>query len=160
MHKHFFGVFGASGTKNVRVAVYQLFIDALDHISDIELAAFTRQLGMHHYLHEQVAQFRTEQFPIGLVQRLQHLVALFEEVFTQRRVGLFFVPRASLRPSQAGYDFNEAGKLFQVLRNFQHIVSLCIVRLYILGVGRAMKFSVRKQVPRLLTHQHAAVTLY
>ena len=69
-------------------------IDLLDDVGDIEFPVFGGELRVKNDLQQQIAQF-VGKFPrIAGVERVEHLVSLFDQVSSERIVRLLAIPRA------------------------------------------------------------------
>jgi hypothetical protein len=69
---------------------------------------FIRHLRMQDNLEQNVTKFLEKSFVILIVNRVDQLIALFQQMRLERRVSLFPVPRAAIGRSQFGYYFPQA----------------------------------------------------
>jgi len=64
---------------------------------------------MHHDLEQYVPEFLSEMGVIGIIDGLDDFVAFFDERSAQGGMALLAIPRATIRRTQAGHDFLQAG---------------------------------------------------
>ncbi len=98
--------------EDVRMPVHELLVDVTRNVGDGERARLGGEHRMDHHLEQQVAELvlqgvvRTGRHVacgrVGrkVVDRLRHLVGLFEDVAAQRVMRLRGVPRTSARAAQ------------------------------------------------------------
>jgi hypothetical protein len=92
------------------VAPDQLVADRLHHVVDREPPVLGPELGEEHHLQEQIPQL-LRQLPVVLpVDRIHHLVRLFDHVRAQGLVALLPIPRATVRRPQPRHDRHQIGK--------------------------------------------------
>src|SRR2546426_12131683 len=84
-----------------------LVVQATDHVLHRELVALGGDLRMEDHLEEQIPKLFQEMLAAG-VERVEHLIGLFEEVRLERARRLFAIPRASARPAEPRHDSKEA----------------------------------------------------
>lgn len=60
---------------------------------------------MHDNVQKQVTEFLPHIIIIRPVDRIHDLIAFFDQSRAEAGVGLFAIPRASVRGAEAGYDF-------------------------------------------------------
>ena len=75
-----------------------------------EFAFLGRHLREENRLQQKVAEFFSEPGPVARVDRVQHLVGLFEQVRLDGVEGLLAVPRTAARRAQPGHDLDQTLK--------------------------------------------------
>ncbi len=70
-------VFARTPPENVRMAPHHFRINLLDHVGDIESAAFGGELGVEDDLQQQIAELVGKFSGVGGFERVQNLVSLF-----------------------------------------------------------------------------------
>ena len=86
----------------MRMAPDQFSRNSLQHVVNVEITAFCRNLGMQHDLEQQVTQLFSQVVHILTVKRIQSLVSLFQQERAQAQMGLLPIPGAAIRRSQPG----------------------------------------------------------
>ena len=93
----------------MRVPEDQLVIQRLNDIIHRKGTELLFHLGMRHNLRE-IPKFFLHMLRIILINRLQHLVGFFDEIFADGFVGLLAVPRTAFRTAENANDLMEPGK--------------------------------------------------
>src|SRR5712692_4561083 len=107
----------------MRMAPDQLVVNLANHVGHREAALFPCDLRMKNYLEQQIAHFLGKLGVVSAFQSFQNFVGFFDEVGSQRLMGLLAIPRASPRRAQSGLNSNELFKplasapLFQIRRS-------------------------------------------
>src|SRR5213076_1388004 len=93
----------------------------LNHLLDVEPAGFTRDLGMHHYEQQKIAEFLAKMCIVLSARGLGRFVCLLYERWQQRLVGLLPIPRATTRSAKFRDDVAELrkviGNLWSMIRH-------------------------------------------
>ena len=108
-----------NASEDMRMAAYELFADSVRHIVNVEPGCLRGDLGVKNDLQEKIPQLFLKQGVVLRVDPLDHFVRLLDQVFAQRTVGLFPVPRAAALSAQLDHDFNQV---------FKHILILFLER--------------------------------
>ncbi len=87
-------------TKNVRMPPHHLVVHLANHVGNAKPPLFLRNLRMKHNLQQQIPHLFRKLRVIAALQRLQNLVSLLDQISSQRRVRLLFVPRTPIRSPQ------------------------------------------------------------
>src|SRR4030042_28484 len=98
----------------MRMAPYELRIDSLQDIFDVELVLFLAYPRMQHQLHHNVPQFFAQLVVVSEVDRFQGFVAFLNEMGFQREVSLLAVPGAAAGLSQSVDDINQGGEAVEM----------------------------------------------
>jgi hypothetical protein len=93
--KDFGGVFRTLLAKDVRMPPDHFFMNGANHVGNVETTGFRGDLRMKGHLKEKIAQLFDKFLVVATLQRVQHLVSLFDEIRSQRVMGLLAVPRAA-----------------------------------------------------------------
>ena len=130
--------------EDVRMPPDQLLVDGVEAVFDAEVPGLRCHLRVEDGLQHEVAEFVGQPRPVARVDRVQHLVGLFE------RVGLIVSksardPRDSRRRAQTGHDRNQLFELF-ACRGIQCVRLACGAHL---RVTRAVS-KARTTIPGLL----------
>src|SRR6266567_1665773 len=72
----------------------------LNHLLDVEPAVFARDLGMHHYEQQEIAEFLAKMCIVLSARGLGRFVCLLYERWQQRLVRLLAIPRATSRSAE------------------------------------------------------------
>ena len=106
------GVVGVRRGEDMRVPADHLARDRLDDVAEIEGALFLRHARMEDDLQEQVAEFVAEIGKIAALDRVGHLIGLFERIGLDRLECLPDVPRAAgFGLAQGGHDLDQASNV-------------------------------------------------
>ena len=89
-----------SVTEYVGMAPDEFFGDFLADGIGVEIAVATCDIGMEDDLYHDISEFLFEGIRIGILDRFQHFVSLFEQVWAQRLVRLLGIPWATARVSE------------------------------------------------------------
>ncbi len=100
----------SSFTKHVRMPAHQLPVESSDHIADPKMPRFLRHLRIEQNLQEQIPQLVGKVRPVLALDRVQHLIRLFQRVFADRCKRLLAIPRATARAPQPRHDRHSLSK--------------------------------------------------
>ena len=95
----------------MRMTPDQLLVDRIERIADIEQLLFGSHLREENGLQHEVAQLRAQLVPIPAVDRVEHLIGLFERVRFDRIECLLAIPGTAARSAQPGHDLDQPLKL-------------------------------------------------
>src|SRR5690606_267360 len=90
--------------KDVRVPADELFRDGRDDVVDVKPARLACDLTVEDYLQEDVAQLFDQGPVVALIDRVQHFVGLFDQVFLEGVVILLAIPGATAGAPELGHD--------------------------------------------------------
>src|SRR5579859_281728 len=99
------------------MAVDQLCREPVYDVVNRKRILLFRHLSIKENLEQEVAEFARKFMPVTIVNGLENLISLFERIRLDGIKGLFAVPRASARTTQAGHDGNCA---FETLSSGWH----------------------------------------
>ena len=88
----------------MRMPPDQLPVQVPEYIDNRKVPGLISHLGIEQYLQEQVTQFFGQIRPMLTLDRVQHLVGLFQGVPANRGKALLAVPRAPARRAQLHHD--------------------------------------------------------
>ena len=95
----------------MRMTPDQLLIDRIERIADIEQLFFGSHLREENGLQHEVAKLGAQLIPIAPVDRVEHLVGLFERVGFDGIECLLAIPGTPSGSPQPGHDLNQPLKL-------------------------------------------------
>jgi hypothetical protein len=98
------GVANASIAKNVGMAANHFVVDALDDVSNIELAGFTGHQGVKDNLQKKVAQFSREIGGSAGIEGVENLIGFLDEKGAQSLGSLLAIPRTAVGSAEAGLE--------------------------------------------------------
>ncbi len=91
-------------TEDMRVTPHQLPVQVSNHFLNREVALPARYLCIKQHLQQQVAELLAQVGPVLPLDRVQHLVRLFQCVFANGGKALLAVPGAPARTTQPLHD--------------------------------------------------------
>ena len=93
-----------------------------NNIADVKLAAFARDLGVHHDEKEKIAQFFAKICVVVRPHRPGHFVSFFNQSRQERLMRLLAVPRTTAGCAQARDDFAQLPKFAHQIRQSERCV--------------------------------------
>ena len=114
-------VAGFRRAEDVRMATHQLVIDGLCYRIEIELAVFTRHLGVEDDLQEEIAEFILEGVRIPRIQGIDRLIAFFNEIVTDGLMRLLAVPWATARSAEPRHDLEQTRDVLGLCRHVERV---------------------------------------
>src|SRR5947207_11573012 len=94
--------------KNVWMPPDQFIGDLRDHVVDLELTGFTRDLGVHDHEKQKIAEFFPKMRLVLSVSSFGNFISFLDRRRQKRFVRLFPIPRTAARGAQLGDDVTEA----------------------------------------------------
>src|SRR2546430_12371493 len=88
--------------KNVWMPPDQFIGDLRDHVVDLELTGFTRDLSVHDHEKQKIAEFFPKMRLVLSVSSFGNFIGFLDRRWQKRFVGLFPVPRTPARRAQFG----------------------------------------------------------
>jgi len=104
-------------SENMRVPINQLVRQPVKHIVDGEVLLLGGHFCIEQHLEEQVTKFPSQFVPVARFDGLEDLVRFFERVGFYGIEGLFAVPGASARGTEARHDGGGALESFASCRH-------------------------------------------
>ena len=93
--------------EDVRMSPDKFGREMIDDVVDGERSGLSCNLAMKDDLKQHVAQFLLELRHVLLVDGLQNFVGFFEQIGLQGLVGLFPIPRTSVRRPEGGHEIDQ-----------------------------------------------------
>ena len=108
-----------SAGKYVRMAIYQLITQMVNHVGNVKLPLLIPHLGIENHVQEQISQFLADFVMVILKNGIAEFISLLYGLRTQALVGLLAVPRA-FHPEFVEY-VQKPSECFQFLFSCIHI---------------------------------------